>query len=186
MNDAALKEGLRKGDRQALEEIYRRYFNRTVHWVLQNSGTEDEAKDVFQEALAATYQQMRNPGFAIQYQLGTYLYTICRNIWLKHLRDDKVLRHANDQGLQFVESEQAADAGSLVTEEHLYRKKFLALGQQCQQLLQHYLQGHTVRHITQTMGFSSESYTKKRKFQCKTQLIKLIQADPLYQTIKAS
>ena len=185
MDDQELKDGIRNGSRLALDEIYVRFFYRTSAWIKQNRGTEEDAKDVFQEALVTIFQQLRKPEFEIQHRFGTYLYTIVRNIWLKRLRDDRVLAKANDDGLEFLQEDEAPNPTALEQQEYLYRKMFLKLGEQCQQILHRFLAGESIRQITKVLQLSSENYTKKRKFQCKTQLIKLIQEDPMYKAIEA-
>ena len=46
-------------DAQAVEEIYRRFSPRVKQYVTQNSGTADDAADIFQESLVDIYNQAR-------------------------------------------------------------------------------------------------------------------------------
>ena len=184
MEDSELKEGIRKGDRIALNEVYQRYFRRVFAWVRNHQGTEEDARDVFQEVLVIVYQQLQDPAFEIKYALGTYLYTLVRNVWLKRLRDDRVLGKASDEGLEFVPGDEVVEPDVQAQQEHLYRKMFLRLGEQCQQILQRFLAGESIRRITEALNLSSENYAKKRKFQCKQQLMKLIKEDDLYKAMQ--
>lgn len=184
ISEDQLKEGLRKGESAILEIIYQRYFERTATWVGSNQGTREDASDLFQEALTAIYLKLRDPEFQIQHQLGTYLYAICRNLWLKRLRDDRLLHHASEEGLDELVGEEAVSMNIQTQEEQLYRAKFTTLPAQCQELLRRFLEGESMKNIVENMNLSSIGYAKKRKFQCKEQLIKVIKADPQYAHIQ--
>ncbi|MDA0783512.1 MAG: sigma factor [Bacteroidetes bacterium] len=56
--------------------------------VFQNSGNEDDAKDVLQDTLVALWQNVRKPHFELTVQLSTYLLAIAKNTWLKQLGND--------------------------------------------------------------------------------------------------
>ena len=66
----------------------------------------------------------------------------------------------------------------------LYRKKFRELGEGCRKLLQLSMAGKRMREIVAQLGMSSEQYARKRKFQCKQQLIRLIRQDPSYDALR--
>ena len=58
--DHRLVEALLKNDRKGIEEIYARFSGKILRFVLQNSGSSDDARDVFQESLIAITQQARD------------------------------------------------------------------------------------------------------------------------------
>ena len=184
MGDLELKEGLRTGSSAAIEYMYDKYFERECRWIIQHNGSREEAKDVFQDALMAIYESLQKPDYQITSQAGTFLHAICRNLWFKQLRDDRVLRKSTDEGLELVEEEQAATALQLLGQDHLYKKMFLKLSEQCQNLLKRFLEGQSMKQITEEMSLSSENYTKKRKHQCKSKLVELIKEDPMYQEVR--
>jgi len=51
MDEKEIFERIRKGDEKALEFIYKKYFRMMTKLVVTNSGTEEEARDVYQDAL---------------------------------------------------------------------------------------------------------------------------------------
>jgi DNA-directed RNA polymerase specialized sigma subunit len=63
--------------------------------------------------------------------------------------------------------------------EALYFKHFRELGESCREILEAYFNKIPVKEIAEKLK-TSESYIKKRKFNCKEKLIKSIQDDPLY------
>jgi len=54
------------------------------------------------------------------------------------------------------------------------------LGPDCQQLLQLFFAKVKMAAVAERMGYASEGYAKKRKYQCKEQLIKHVKADARY------
>ena len=44
---------------QALEYLYRAYFDKIIRFIKRNGGDQTDAEDVFQEALLAFYNQMK-------------------------------------------------------------------------------------------------------------------------------
>lgn len=175
-----LIDGIRRGDSAIIKRIYEDYHQAIVHMVETNSGTAEDAHDVFQEGLVVFYQKVKDPDFTLSSKFLTYFYAICRNIWSNRLRkktgremtlEDNVQDQLVDDTLPVMEN----------TEQYyLYRKMFLRLGEDCQKVLRLFLRKIDMATITKQMGYSSVNYTKKRKFKCKEKLVKLIKADRSY------
>ena len=56
-----------------------------IKLVTSNSGTEYEAKDIYQEALIVLWQKAVSNNLVLTSKLSTYLYSICQNLWRKEL-----------------------------------------------------------------------------------------------------
>jgi len=80
-----LVQGLSLGKSDAMKTVYTDHFGMIKHLVLKNSGNEADAEDVFQEAMVILYQKLNSPNFELTVQLKTYVYSICRNLWLNEL-----------------------------------------------------------------------------------------------------
>ncbi|HNC39151.1 MAG TPA: sigma factor, partial [Chitinophagaceae bacterium] len=85
-SEKALLEGLAINDRKAVETIYRQNFNMVQALILNNNGSADDAKDVFQEAMIVLYEKARSGNFELNCQLKTFVYSVCRRLWLKRLQ----------------------------------------------------------------------------------------------------
>jgi len=114
---------IRKGDRQAITKLYELAFQYCASFVTKNSGTQEDAKDIFQEALFALIKKLRTEDFTIEHDVKAYLYVITRNLWLKKLRTDK------KKGLQLIMDEPDSPI-QLITEEEWPEKKVLEARQQ--------------------------------------------------------
>src|SRR5919112_4606421 len=83
--DDALIVAIRGGDERALAHLYRLHWPMVSHFVLQNSGSEDDAQDVYQEGVVVFYEKVRDGSLELSCQIKTYLYAVCRRLWLKRL-----------------------------------------------------------------------------------------------------
>jgi len=85
-NEHSLLKGLANNDSSAVETLYKRHFGMIQHFVTNNNGSFDDARDIFQEAMIALYEKVQNDSFTLTCQIKTYLFSICKNLWLKRLQ----------------------------------------------------------------------------------------------------
>ena len=173
--------GLRNGDRAVIRELYERYFAGIRTLVTQNSGSVDDARDVFQEGLMVVYTKAQSAdGLRLSGSLFSFFYAVCRNIWLKRLRKTARERVTITDTEVYTTNDTPERAVIQRERETLYREKFAALGADCQRVLQLFFDGVKLRDIAAQMGYGSEQYARKRKFKCKEKLIELIRQDARY------
>ena len=87
--EQALLTGLARNDKRCVEAIYKDNFNTIQALIINNNGSADDAKDVFQEAMIVLYEKTRSGNFELNCQIRTYLYSVCRRLWLKRLQQAK-------------------------------------------------------------------------------------------------
>ncbi len=176
--------GILKNDRLVLQYVYKKYFNRIKYYIKKNRGVDEDVYDVFQEAIIIIYRRLKaNDLVLTDCSFETYLFAVCRLLWLKQLDSKK--RHK----LEYYENEEdidEVDTSDLVEEVEkneryrLYQKHFIKLNEDCQKVLQLYLKKVSLKEIAEIMGYKSEIYAKKRKFQCKEYLVNSIKQDLEY------
>lgn len=182
--DTALLTGLQAADATTIHELYDLALPAVMVYVQENSGNEADARDIFQEALMALYTRLERGDFELTCTLKSYLRIMCRNLWLTRLRQ----RGQTESRADLPEVELAwDDTIEAIIEQterkRLYLKHFAQLGESCRTILSLFFEKTPLRKIAEQLN-TSENYIKKRKFQCKTQLIKRIQNDPLYDELK--
>ena len=64
-----------------------------VKMVLKNNGTEEEAQDIYQDALIVFWEKVVKDELTLTAKISTYLYSICYNLWLKELDRKRRLSH---------------------------------------------------------------------------------------------
>lgn len=175
-SDEELLEGISKGNSQIIKIIYSENFPQIRHYVLLNSGNEYDAKDVFQESMILLYKKNQHPGLVLSCSLGTYLYSLCKFIWLRELSNRKKHVIIEDEGSNIISDEkEIIDILERNERLSLYREKYEELSDDCKRILKMFLNNIPIKEITQTMGYSSDQHTKNRRFRCKKALITKIQ-----------
>lgn len=181
-----LLNGIRRNDTIVLQYIYKNFYSKINFFIKKNSGDDDDANDVFQEAIIIIYRKLKANELVLDCTFETYLYSVCRFLWLKQLEKRKVEKekikdnHEYHEDLYDDSLERVADLNERY---RLYQKHFTNLGKDCQKILQLYFDKVPLKNIAQIMGFKSEKYAKKRKFKCKEYLIKSIKQDLEYNKI---
>src|SRR5213592_873475 len=75
-----------RNERKAVEAIYQDNYNMVQSLIINNNGSSDDAKDIFQEAMIVLYEKVRSGSFELNCQIKTYVYSVCRRLWLKKLQ----------------------------------------------------------------------------------------------------
>ena len=84
-SDAELIQGIRNNDNKALQHLYVSNYAMIRQFIVTNNGTEDDAKDVYQEGVMVFYEKIRSDHFELTCAIKTFLYSVCRRQWLKKL-----------------------------------------------------------------------------------------------------
>lgn len=174
-NEKALLQGLARNDKKSVETIYRENYNMVQSLIINNNGSADDAKDIFQEAMIVLYEKVRSGTFELNCLIKTYVYSVCRRLWLKRLQQLNRYSPA-------VESLDATVAVEDEIEEHERRnvefemmdKAISGLGEPCKSLLEaYYLQKRTMQEIATNFGYTNADNAKNQKYKCLMRLKKI-------------
>ena len=184
-SDNTILSELKQSDRDSIKYLYEKYFPLARSIVLKNSGTQEDAEDVFQDGLVALFQKIQNEPLKLNCSLKTYFFSICRNIWLQRLDRKWRLLYQPD-----LVNESVGDYDPFPFEideenlekERLYNHHLFSLPEDCKKILMMFLSKISLKEITGQMGFKDITYTKTRKYLCKNMLRKRIINDPNYKT----
>jgi len=169
-----LLQGLAKQDRKAIETIYKENFNLIQALVLNNNGSTEDAKDIFQEAMIVLYQKVQSGNFELNCQLKTFVYSVCRRLWLKRLmQQNRYALFENHADVVIVDEEledhEQKDAAFDNMEKAMNR-----LGEPCKSLLEaFYLQKKGMQEIAVSFGYTNSDNAKTQKYKCLVRLKKL-------------
>ncbi|HNX56364.1 MAG TPA: sigma-70 family RNA polymerase sigma factor [Prolixibacteraceae bacterium] len=181
-----LLNGIRRNDTIVLQYIYKNFYSNINFFIKKNSGDDDDANDIFQEAIIIIYRKLKTNELVLDCSFETYLYSVCRFLWLKQLDKRKVEKEKIKDNQEYhddIYDDNLEKVADLNERYRLYQKHFANLGKDCQKVLQLYFDKVPLKNIAQIMGFKSEKYAKKRKFKCKEYLIKSIKQDLEYNKI---
>lgn len=65
-------------DKELLDELYKKYFGKIKWMVLKNNGSEEDAADLFQDALMGIYHKAKLDSFELTCPLDAFLYLVCK------------------------------------------------------------------------------------------------------------
>ena len=171
-SDKELFQGLIAQDERVLKEYYVLYFQIVRRYVLSNSGSEEDARDLFQDALMVLFQKSRSKGFVLTCSLGTFVYSISRRLWLKELTRRRKVSHESLDHEDFVDLDSDIEVISDRNERMVFYKIcFGQLSEACRKVLALFAEGCSIAEITVLMGYTSEQYTRNRRYRCKQYLI---------------
>lgn len=177
-------KGLIAGDEEVINSFYADNLPKIKSYILNNSGSNADAEDVFQDALVFTYQKLKEKSLALNCSLTTYVYAVSRNLWMNTLRKrKKIIPRDTLPEARDILTRDALEELQRFERQSLFQKNFLKLGESCQKLLGFFFQGNSMREISEFMEYS-EGYTRKKKFECKKQLLEIIEKDPLFQELR--
>lgn len=136
--DEQILKGILRHDNLILQYIYKEFYYKVNLFVKNNSGNEDDANDVFQEAIIIIYRKLKENDLVLEKNtFPSYLFSVSRFLWLRELEKQRVERQKISESLPFQHDIYDDDLVELVkrNEEYsLYQKHFMNLSTDCQKL----------------------------------------------------
>ncbi len=186
LSDDEIIHGLKQQDNRVLQYIYKNSFNSVKQLILSNAGSENDAEDIFQESLIIVFKKLRDePAFKLDCTFTTYIYSIARLMWLKHLRQIKKihidpLNRDLEERIEFEEPSPVEDKDLRLA---IYQRNLSKIPEDCQAILRLTVEKITAKEIAERLGFRSEGYVRKRRHFCKEFLINQIKDDAEYRAM---
>jgi len=181
--DQEIIQGLKSGKSYAVKFLAKEFLPVISYFISKNSGSEEDAKDVFQDALFIIIEKIHNNDFEVQGALSTYLFAICKHLWLIELDRQKAAK--NYQLRHLIESKEI-DSSELVDSvfyENVFRQCFNAMDEISQKILKMYWMEISPTEIAEKLGYSY-GYVRKRKSECMKELKNRIMEHPDYNELE--
>ncbi len=171
LRDSEVIDLIKKGDERALDYLYKKNYKMMANLIVKNNGTEEEAKDVYQDALIVFWQKTTSGELVMTSKISTYLYSICQNLWRKELdRKSRYSYEETDRGesVDLVEKDERVK---------IVHQCLALLGDSCRKILSYYYFDElSMNDIADKMGFANADTAKTKKYKCKQELDKLIKS----------
>lgn len=172
-----LLKGLASNDTKAIQAIYAANFSLIQAMVLNNNGSYDDARDVFQEAMVILYENARKKDFQLTSQLKTYLYAISKRLWLKKLKYHGLFVSNTDLNLldPVISVEEDLEwAKQKDADFDLMESAMAKLGEPCKSLLEaFYIHKKSMTDLAEDFGYTNTDNAKTQKYKCLMRLKKL-------------
>ena len=175
LDEQTLLKGLANNDSKAVEALYQAHFNMIQHFVVNNNGSFDDARDVFQEAMIALYEKVQSNSFVLTCQIKTYLFSICKHLWLKRLQ--QMGKYSSPLSTQEETVSVEDDLGIFEKQEANYtmmNNALNSLGEPCKGLLEgYYIHKKGMQELAQEFGYTNADNAKNQKYKCLMRLKKI-------------
>jgi RNA polymerase sigma factor (sigma-70 family) len=173
--DELIVSEIRKKNEVALRELYKTHYPMIVNLICSNSGTEQEAKDIYQEAVISFYEKLQLEDFTLTCKIKTYLYAVCRRLWLKRLALKKRFQNSIPERETFDGIEEEIE--TIEEREIKFSRMNEALdelGDPCRSIIEDfYVQGKSMEAISEKFGYTNADNAKNQKYKCLQRLKKL-------------
>jgi RNA polymerase sigma factor (sigma-70 family) len=177
--DIIILDLIQKGkDNEALAIIYKSTLPKIRNYILRNSGTEDDVKDIFQDAVVIFYRRVKTGRLEEMVNIDGFLYSVSRNLYLNHLS-----RYAS-KNLRIPVEDKEDLAGDifgdlLLREKETQMDKLLSkLGDACTKILKMAIfQHYTMKEIAEKLGYANQDVVKSKNYKCRQRLTELLKGN---------
>lgn len=168
-------DGIARNDNASLEKVYKENFGLIQNFVLNNNGSYDDARDIFQEGVLVLYEKSKQADFVLTCKIKTFLYSVCRRLWLKKLQQNSRF------GVPIEQMEEVVPVEELMEEKEQLDMNFAlmdstlkSLGEPCKSLLEaYYFEKKQMAEIAGQFGYTNADNAKNQKYKCLMRLKKL-------------
>ena len=181
-NDEQIMDGIYRKDSSILRYLYKIQLGRIERFIVKKGGDQDTARDIFQEAMMVVYNKIRSKKLVLTCSFSTYLFAICKNLWLQEIRSKNynILDHSQLDNMVEEPGEDEDHNNELM---ELVKYHFSKLTKDCQKVLELHFKRKSLADICRVLGYKDEKYTADRKYRCKKYLFNSVTSDPRYKSL---
>lgn len=176
--DSEFVEGLKFRREDVLRVLYKKHYPPILKFILNNNGSEDDARDIYQESILVLYNNAQKENFILIASLSTYINAIARRMWLKHLnKNGKLVRIESEDDFTNDFSGSNEQVKTHEEKELQFSKMNSALaelGEPCKTLIEDfYVRQMSMDDIADKFGYTNSDNAKTQKYKCLQRLKKL-------------
>ena len=167
--DSEFIEGLRSGNSEILEVLYKKYFKLVLKIIVNNNGSFEAAEDIYQETIIIVYENAQKANFELSSQLQTYIYSIAKRLWLKQLRSNgKTFLFKEEEENELIDvNDDVLDHEEKENEIIKMNKSLEELGEPCSTLIKDfYVHKLSMDEIAEKFGYTNADNAKNQKYKC--------------------
>jgi RNA polymerase sigma-70 factor (ECF subfamily) len=173
-----LVKAIQANNQSVLKSLYQENYYKTEKYIIENNGSLEQAKDIYQEAFIAVWENVQNNKFTPKNQtaLNGYIYTVAKNKWLDYLKSarfkktnalDEYEHKIEGEIVSSFEDENASKLAKIVA-------NFNDIGESCKKLLTvFYYESKSLREIAAELDIT-EASARNKKYRCIEKLRALV------------
>lgn len=176
-SDAVIIRAIKIGglpENDALKQLYKRNLPPVTSFVLKNSGSENDAKEMLQEAIIALYEKIKANDFKAKAKLSTFLFAVAKNQWYNQLKRKEVPTDHLTHSKSLNQSETDSTNEKRAQNEWIFGL-MNHLKKDCKDILIYSIyQKYSMAEIAEMMNFKNEQIARNKKSKCLGYFKKLV------------
>ncbi|HTF80784.1 MAG TPA: sigma-70 family RNA polymerase sigma factor [Cytophagales bacterium] len=169
-------------DSEVITSLYKIVFPKVKKYIGRHNGVQDDAYDVFQDAILYFYKQVVQDQFNVKYSVYGYLFKLSIHRWLNILKKSKRMDLTDDiesEDFLFFEAFDFKEVSFIREDENLLEKLFSNIGSKCIEILTYTIYNNLMlEDIALRMGIASEGAVKMQLKRCRKKLIEEVERNP--------
>ncbi|MCX6204645.1 MAG: sigma-70 family RNA polymerase sigma factor [Bacteroidetes bacterium] len=169
---------LKGENNQAFGDLYKNYFPAVSRFITNNSGTNDDADDIFQDTMIVLVAKLRQDDFVLEASVKTYIMAIAKNLWFKRLRN----AHRETEFTDLHNNKFYEELTLAIDEEKNYWDKLQGyihqITEHCKGLIHEmFFKNKPIEQIQKDYGYSTIHNAQNQKHKCVEQIRKVKELD---------
>jgi RNA polymerase sigma factor (sigma-70 family) len=182
-SDAELLANLQSGTyiNESIRSIYKDHFGGLSWFVINNSGSQQDAEDIFQEVVIDFIDAVQKNKFRGESSVKTFLYSLNKYAWLNELKRkgraiQREIRYERAQDREEIDVAHFISFREARTQVMLIIER---LGEDCKKILvMFYYENLSMKEIVEKTKYETEQVVRNKKYKCLKQLQQMLNEKP--------
>ena len=165
--------------------LYEHYFESAAAEIRRRGGRDDDAADIFQEAVLILIDKIKSGKFREESNIKTFLIGIARNLWLfeKRTRERRATREMNftsgEHSYEEIDDSDFDERFFSRSNTETIQTIFQKVGDICSRILiGFYYKNSSIKKLLQEFNYENEQVLRNRKARCMKKLKKILTDHP--------
>ena len=175
---AMIKEGGLRRD-QAMAHLYRQHLGKITAFVRSRNGAEEEAKDVFQDAIINLMESILSGKFEGKSSLSTYLFAISKHLWYRRFSRSQRMEPLDPLQTEQQVAEPEPEILLISQDQQIQLERLLGnLKDKCREVLLLWSMKYSMKEIAEKLGYQNDQVVRNKKNHCMKELKELVRKHP--------
>ncbi|MBS1575528.1 MAG: sigma-70 family RNA polymerase sigma factor [Bacteroidetes bacterium] len=166
---------------ESIKMVYRQYFGLLSSYVINNSGSQQDAEDIFQEVIVSFIDLVQRAKFRGESSVKTFLYSMNRHTWLNELKR-RGRSERRELKFELIRGDEEVDVSHFIADREAKNEVLSVvarLGEACKKiLLLFYYENMGMKEILENTDYENEQVVRNKKYKCLKQLEHMINQNP--------
>lgn len=166
---------------ESIKMVYRQYFGLLSSYVMNNSGSQQDAEDIFQEVIVSFIDLVQRAKFRGESSVKTFLYSMNRHTWLNELKR-RGRSERRELKFELIRGDEEVDVSHFIADREAKNEVLSVvarLGEACKKiLLLFYYENMGMKEILENTDYENEQVVRNKKYKCLKQLEHMINQNP--------